>query len=115
MKESGLWNSKHNGMAAIKSAGYFWKCSNFKYFCLKGTVDWKQTIKSAHFITAYYKTVKCQNSTYWVYIDWYGLLPTHVILKLRANFVINSYPSPAVANHVFPYIIYICHAAQAQS
>ena len=70
---------------------------------------------SAHFITAsYYTTVNCQNSTYWLYIDWYGLLLTYVILKLHADFVINNYASPAVANQVFPHIRYICHAAQAQ-
>jgi len=79
-------------------------------------MEWKQTIMSAHFITAsYYMTVNCQNSTYWLHIDWYGVLPTYVILILHANFVINNYPAPAVANQIFPYIRYICHAAQAQS
>lgn len=78
-------------------------------------MDWKKTIMSAHFITAsYYKTINCQNSTYWLYIDWYGLLPTYVILKLCVDFVINNYPSPAVANQVFQDIRYTCHAAQAQ-
>jgi len=71
---------------------------------------------SAHFITAsYYETVNCQNSTYWLHIDWYSALPTYVILILRVDFVINNYPAPNAANQIFPYFRYICHAAQAQS